>query len=138
MKKRSIVLDGFVDKSGKVNINEKFKMDAFSRHHKGLKVTITIDVLPEEASKLQIARYFKKMVPDFQAGYKNVTGESLTLEQADLELRKMSAITTGEVITDDGILFDRIRKVNELSRPELVEFMSDVEMLVGREFGIAL
>ena len=138
MKLRQIVIDGTIDKSGNIKITEKPRMQAFAKKWSGRNVVITIDALPEEASKLQIARYYKRTVPDFQAGYKETTGESLTLQQADLELRKMSPVCIEEMKLDEGIKFDRVKTVNELSKPELVEFIQHVEMLVAQEFGIVL
>lgn len=138
MKLRQIVIDGMIDKSGNIKITEKPRMQAFAKKWTGRNVVITIDALPEEASKVQIARYYKRTVPDFQAGYKEVTGESLTLCKADEELRRMSPVCIEEIKTDDGIEFGRLKTINELSGHELTEFINHVEMLVAQEFGIVL
>ena len=138
MRSRNTAIDGLIDKEGRVKITDKFKMDAFAKKWPGRTIVITIDVLPDEASKLQVARYFKKILVDFQAGYKEVTGESLTLKDADLELRKMSPVCIEEIKLDEGIQFDRVKEVTELSSHELTEFMNHVEMVVARDFGIVL
>lgn len=99
------------------------------------KVIVTFEVLRPEASEAIKGYYYKYIVPEFQRALKE-TGERKTEAQTEQFLRSLSPIMWDE--TPDiktGKYCADLRGINDLTNPEMCEYIEHLRELAAVEFG---
>ena len=112
------------------------EINEFFKTHTNNKVIARFTVIKKEASAALKGYYFNYVVPTFkQAIWEN--GERKTEEQTERFLREISPVIYEESVNDEtGKYESRLREINELSNPELVEHIETLKQIAAEEYGI--
>ena len=137
MKRRSVNLIAETNSKGQLLVDSS-KMNEFTKLWANRKFNISIELYPETTSKAVIVYYYKSVVPEFQHAYKEKQGENLTLEQVDIELRKMSSIMHDEVVTEDGFRLRCHVSIQKAGTQRAIEFIDDIKIIGAKQFGVAI
>lgn len=129
------IQSGTIDQNGNLAMYMVEINDFFSRY-KGCRIIAEFTVLRKEASEAMKGYYFLAVVPEFRKAIWQ-SGDRKTEKQTDLFLRQLSPITNEEFInTKTGKYDSRIKEINELSSPELVEHIEFLKQLAAEEYGV--
>lgn len=96
--------------------------------HRNCSVIITLSFEEPGCSPQKLAYYRKKALPDIQAAF-HATGERILLKDLDLRLRSMFPVTA------DG---DHIKEVEELSDPEMKEYLDCISQYAAENLYLIL
>lgn len=108
----------------------------FFKKNKNSKVIAEFTVLKKKASEALKGYYFLSVVPQFKKAIW-LSGDRKTQEQTDEFLRTLSPIMYEEFVdTSTGKWQNRLKEINELSNPELVEFIEHLKQLGAENYGI--
>ena len=135
MKKREITASGTINKNGGLAMYMG-EINEFFQTHKNKKVIARFVVIEKEASAALKGYYFNYVVPTFKQAIWQ-SGERKTEEQTERFLRELSPLMYEETVNDEtGKYESRLREINELSNPELVEHIETLKQLASEEYGI--
>lgn len=108
----------------------------FFKKNKNSKIIAEFTVLKKKASEALKGYYFLSVVPQFKKAIW-LSGDRLTEQQTDEFLRKLSPIMYEEFVnTSSGKYENRLKEINELSNPELVEFIEHLKQIGAENYSI--
>jgi len=126
---------GSIDKNGNLAMYMQ-ELNEFFAKNKSSKVICQFTVLKKDASEAIKGYYFLSVVPQFKKAIYE-SGDVKTHEQTDLFLRSLSPITREEFIDPStGKYEHRIKEINELSNPELVDHIEYLKQIAAEEYGM--
>jgi hypothetical protein len=129
------IQSGTIDQNGNLTMYMG-EINDFFKKHKGSKIIAEFTVLRKEASEAIKGYYFMAIVPEFRKAIWQ-SGERKTEKQTDLFLREISPIMHEEFIdTKTGKYEARIKEINELSNPELVEHIEHLKQIAAEQYGL--
>jgi hypothetical protein len=133
--KRKFSVTGQISKNGNLSLYMG-ELNYFFSLHKGKKVIINFEILPDDLSKALEAYYFNYVVPEFKNAFWN-SGERLTDEKVEERLRSFSPIMIEQHYNDVLKCYEsRLKEIKKLSNAELIEHIDTLKQIAAEDFGI--
>ena len=132
MKKRKITLPGKIS-----NGRLRFYADAlkdWANQYKDERLTITLEILPKEQSKLLRAYYNNYVVPELRHAMKEA-GEHLTHEQTEQRLREFAPMMHDtHYDSQTGHTTTIVKEIDDLGNSEFIEYLDWLKEFAAENF----
>lgn len=139
MKPRSKSIVGTITANGLLKVDPA-ELASFTKEWPKMRVSLTIEVIPEETSAYLVAYYLRAIVPEFQEAFRSIDGERISLQETDIKLRKMSSVMIEEIPNEETGEFDlhRVVRIAEAGNHRAAEFIEDLKVIGATRYGIAI